>query len=97
MESNLSHETIKINQEIYRGTLEQSVELEYQLPDYYPGIFKMLQFRLEPHVCSCRTSGDQIIIDGDSTMKLMYVDEENGLIRTINQNIPFSKTMKLKN
>lgn len=30
-------------------------------------------------------------------MKLMYVDEENGLIRTINQNIPFSKTMKLKN
>lgn len=97
MESNLSHETIKINQEIYNGTLEQPVELEYQLPDYYPGIFKMLQFRLEPHVCSCRTSGDQIIIDGNSTMKLMYVDEENGLIRTINQNIPFSKTMKLKN
>lgn len=97
MESNLSHETIKINQEIYNGSLEQSVELEYQLPDYYPGIFKMLQFRLEPHICSCRTSGDQIIIDGDSTMKLMYVDEENGLIRTINQNIPFSKTMKLKN
>ena len=97
MESNLSHETIKINKEIYNSTLEQSVELEYQLPDYYPGIFKMLQFRLEPHICSCRTSGDQIIIDGDTIMKLMYVDEENGLIRTINQNIPFSKTMKLKN
>ena len=40
----------------------------------------MLQFKLEPHICSCRTSGDQIIIDGDTVMKLMYVDEENGFI-----------------
>ena len=97
MEPNLSHETVKINQEIYNGALEQPIELEYQLPDYYPGIFKMLQFRLEPHICSCRTSGDQITIDGDAVMKLIYVDEESGSVRSIQQNTPFSKTIKLKN
>ena len=96
MQPNLSHETVKINQEIYNGALEQPIELEYQLPDYYPGIFKMLQFRLEPHICSCRTSGDQITLDGDAVMKLIYVDEENGFLRTLRQNIPFSKTIKLK-
>ena len=96
MEPNLSHETLKINQEIYNGALEQPIELEYQLPDYYPGIFKMLQFRLEPHICSCRTSGDQITLDGEAVMKLIYVDEENGFLRTLRQNIPFSKTIKLK-
>ena len=96
MELNLSHDTIKINESFYDGTLEQSIEYEYQLPDYYPGIFKLLQCRIEPHICSCRTSTDQLVIDGDAVMKLMYIDEDGGSVSSIEQNIPFSKTLDLK-
>ena len=36
MELNLSHENIRINESVYDGTLEQSIEQDYSLPDYYP-------------------------------------------------------------
>ena len=64
MEPNISQETIKINKEIFNQTIELPIELDYQLPDYYTGIFKMLQFRSEPHICSFRSSSNQFTIDG---------------------------------
>ena len=51
MEPNFSYGTLKINQEVFNQTVEQPIEFEYQLPDYCTGIFKMLQFRTEPHIC----------------------------------------------
>jgi len=96
MEPNFSQGAIKINREIFNQTIEQPIELEYQLPDYLTGIFKMLQFRAEPHICSFRSSGEQFTIDGNTIIKLIYIDEEEGNIKSIHQNIPFSKTLKLK-
>lgn len=95
MEPNFSQGTIKINQEIFNQTMEQPLELDYQLPDYCNGIFKMLQFRTEPHINSCRHSSDQFTIDGNTIIKLIYIDEEEGNLKSITQNIPFSKTIKL--
>lgn len=96
MEPNISQETIKINKEIFNQTIELPIELDYQLPDYYTGIFKMLQFRSEPHICSFRSSSNQFTIDGITVVKLIYIDEDAGNLKAIHQNIPFSKTLKLK-
>lgn len=95
MEPNFSYGTLKINQEIFNQTVEQPLELDYQLPDYCTGIFKMLQFRAEPHICSFRHSGDQFTIDGNTIIKLIYIDEDEGNLKSIHQNVPFSKTIKL--
>ena len=96
MKSNLSYETIKINKIIFNRNLEQTVDFEYQLPDYYTGIFKVLKFTLEPHITSYKAANKQLIIEGNSTAKILYIDEENGDIKSIYQNIPFSKTVNLE-
>lgn len=96
MKSNLSYETVKINKIIFNRNLEQTVDFEYQLPDYYTGIFKVLKFNLEPHINSCKVANKQLIIEGNSAVKILYIDEENGDIKSIHQNIPFSKTVNLE-
>ena len=70
MELNLTHEMISINETIFDGMVEQPVELDYTLPDYYPSIFKVLKCRICPKVYSCRTSGDKLVIDGVISLKL---------------------------
>ncbi len=96
MKSNLTYEKIKINKIIFNKKLEKNIELEYQLPDYYTGIFKVLQFNLTPHISSCRASNKQFIIDGNARMQLLYIDEEAGDVKAIHQNIPFSKTIDVE-
>ncbi len=95
MEPNFARETIKINKLIFNQTIEQDLEFDYQLPDYCTGIFKVLQFKAEPHICSLRSAAEQFTIDGNTIIKLIYIDEEEGNIKSISQNIPFSKTIKL--
>lgn len=96
MELNLNHETIRLNKLAYDGTMEQTIEHEYQLPDYYPSIFKLLKCFIEPHICACRTSGEQLVVDGVVVAKMLYADEEGGGIHSIIQKLPFSKTLELK-
>lgn len=96
MKANLTYEKVKINKIIFNKTLEESIDFSYQLPDYYTGIFKVLQFELEPNISSCRASNKQFIIDGIARMKLIYIDEEEGDVKAIHQNIPFSKTIDLE-
>ena len=96
MKSNLIYEKLKINKIIYDKDIEHQISYQFQLPDYYTGIFKVLQFSLNPHISSCRVSNKQFIVDGNVAMKLLYVDEEGGNIKAIHNNIPFSKTVDVE-
>lgn len=97
MKKKLQFEKTKINKIIYNKNLEQQIEFEYQLPDYYTGIFKVLRFNLNPHISSCRTANNQLTIDGNAIAKLLYLDEEEGNIKSVQQSVPFSKTIEIKN
>lgn len=96
MKKKLQFEKTKINKIIYNKNLEQQIEFEYQLPDYYTGIFKVLRFNLTPHITSCRTANNQFTIDGNAIAKLLYLDEEEGNIKSVQQSVPFSKTIEIK-
>ncbi len=96
MKSNLIYEKVKINKIVYDKNIEHQISYQFQLPDYYTGIFKVLHFSLSPQISSCRVSNKQFIVDGNAEMKLLYVDEEGGNIRAIHQNIPFSKTVDVE-
>ena len=43
MKSKTSQKKISIIKEAFNKSLEQPLEFEYLLPDYYTGIFKLLQ------------------------------------------------------
>ncbi len=96
MELQLSHESICLNEVVFDGTLEQSIELDYLLPDYCSSVFKILKCRILPKVTSERISGGKLMIDGVALIKVLYVTEENYQIRSVTQKQVFSKSVELK-
>ena len=44
----LTRDTICLSEMILDASAEQSVELDYFLPDYYPNIFKLLKTTVTP-------------------------------------------------
>ena len=43
MDLKINREMLSVSEKIYDGVQEQSVELDYILPDYYPDIFKLIK------------------------------------------------------
>ncbi len=96
MEFECSHESVCINEVIFDGKLEQSVELDHLLPDYCPSIFKVLKCRVTPKITSERVSDGKLHLDVMVAVKVLYVAEESNEIRTIDQRLIFSKTAELR-
>lgn len=46
MDYQISTEEMKINEQIANMMAEQSIELDYMLPDYCPEIFKVLRAQM---------------------------------------------------
>lgn len=96
MSIKLTNEAICINEVIFNGILEQSVELDYLLPDYCQSIFKVLKCKIVPKITSQRMMNGNVIIDGVCHIKIIYVSEDNHQIRSIHQKQVFSKSIELK-
>lgn len=96
MELKLTHESICINEIVFDSTLEQSIELDYLLPDYCPSIFKVLKCKVIPKITSERIANGKLTIDGVAYIKVMYVSEDSYQIRSISQKQVFSKCTDLK-
>ena len=63
---------------IYDGVQEQSVELDYILPDYYPDIFKLIKCCIAPTIISSN-------INGDSLNMILKISEKDNKLQCINQ------------
>lgn len=96
MEFECNHETVCINEVVFDGTLEQSVELDHLLPDYCPSIFKTLKCRLTPKITSWRVADGKLFLDAVASIKILYVAEETNELHTIDQRVVFSKTVELR-
>ncbi|MEG0692276.1 MAG: DUF3794 domain-containing protein [Oscillospiraceae bacterium] len=96
MELKLTHESICINEIVFDGALEQSIELDYLLPDYCPSIFKVLKCKVIPKITSERIMNGKLTIDGVAYIKVIYVGEDNYQIHSITQKQVFSKSCDLK-
>lgn len=93
MELNLEYESICINEIVFNGIMEQSVELDYLLPDYCHGIFKVLKCKITPKIMSYQLSANKLVVDGMAYIKVIYVSEENNCIRSFEQKMPFTKSV----
>ncbi len=91
----LIRDTLCVSELLLDASSEQSVELDYVLPDYYPNIFKLLKTSVTPAVQSYKISGSQLIFDGSAEVRILYLPEDGGRICCVQQNIPFSKTVDL--
>ncbi len=96
MEFACNHESVCINEVVFDGNLEQSVELDHLLPDYCPNIFKILKCKLIPKITSRRIEDNKLYLEAIVYIKILYVAEETNEIRLIEQKVIFSKTADLR-
>jgi hypothetical protein len=95
MDLKTTKEPVFLSEVVYDGQVEQGVEFDYVLPDYYPDIFKVLKCALTPCVISYSISGNQLYCDGVVYIKVLYLSRDSNLVNCIEQRYTYSKTIDL--
>ena len=81
----LTRDTICLSEMILDASAEQSVELDYFLPDYYPNIFKLLKTTVTPVIQSQKIAGTKLTIDGMACIRVLYLAETTNRICCVEQ------------
>lgn len=95
MEMKINREELCSSEVILKTKQEQSIELDYVLPDYYPEIFKLLKCFATPYIVSYNVSGSKLTYELCVYIKVCYSDEESSVIHVVDQKMMFTKTVEL--
>ncbi|MDO5559464.1 MAG: DUF3794 domain-containing protein [Oscillospiraceae bacterium] len=94
MDLKINHELIPLKEVIYDGIQEQSVELDYILPDYFPDIFKLIKCETVPNVTSYSVSDDKVVYELCVDVNILYCTQNSSQLNTIRQKLTYSKTLE---
>lgn len=72
---------------------ECPVDGEYVLPDYCPDIAAVLKCTMTPAVLARRIGGDKLVVEGEATVRVLYLDEARKCVHTFECVQPFSCTL----
>lgn len=81
----------------FGGEGECPIDGDYLLPDYCPDIAAILKCTVKPAVLSRQWSGDKLLIDGQCTVSVLYLDEERKCVRAFSCAEPFSCSITAQN
>ena len=95
MDFKVNREILGTNEVVFDGIQEQSVELDYILPDYFPDIFKMIKCQLDPRIVSSNISNDKITYELIIGIKILYCSEQSSAVQCLDQKMSYSKTVDL--
>lgn len=95
MDLKINREMLAVSGSIYDGIQEQSVELDYILPDYCPDIFKLVKCCVSPSVLSWSINGDTLSYELLADIRILYCSENNSSVQCINQKLTYSKSLQL--
>lgn len=96
MDYKLLHQAVSLNETVFDGSVEQSVDCDLTLPDYCPVIQRILKCQVLPQVNSYQMVGDRLTIDGFAQIRLFYTDEGNKAVRCYEYQSPYSKAVEIK-
>jgi len=96
MDFNLHKQAVGINELIFEGMAEQSVDSDLTLPDYCPDILRILKCTITPRVTGVQAAGDRVTVDGNALVRIIYCSE-GSRVRCYEQSYPFSKHIDVKN
>lgn len=88
-------QNIAVNRVILNRTIEQNIDADMILPDYYLPISKILKCKATPRVSSVGINGQTLSLDGDVTVCVIYVSSEN-TVCGFEQSIPFSRSFEIE-
>lgn len=94
-EFKLNRETFSALTVVLENSLEQSVEKDFVLPDYYPDIFRILKCSVIPRIVSHTVNDEKITIEIAVLVRVLYLSENDKAIHSIEQKLNFAKTADL--
>ena len=74
MENEFKTEKIILKKEKFMSNIEQLIENDLSLPDYYGDIVKILGSTAQTNIFSASITGDKAVIDGVVLVRVLYVD-----------------------
>ena len=96
MEYKIETQTVNTLSTVFKGNIEQSIDLDFNLPDYCPDIQKILKCQAYPKIISKNLNEDKLNIEGITIINLIYLDAEKLTIHSCEHTSPFSASYKLK-
>ena len=97
MDCKVMNKAIAICETLFDDFDERPVDCDFVLPDYCPDIAAVLKCTLKPVIQSKQLSGDRMIVDGVSMIRVMYLDEGRKCVRCCEFSQPFTSTFNVKN
>ncbi|MBQ5332150.1 MAG: DUF3794 domain-containing protein [Oscillospiraceae bacterium] len=95
MELKVNKDPVRSGERICSSTQEQSVELDYVLPDYYPEIFRIIKCCAEPEITACAVNGNRVSYELTVRLRVIYCPEENGSPEAVEQKLVYSRTVDI--
>ena len=96
MELKVTKEKISSAEIIFSETNEQSIELDYILPDYLPEIFKILKCIAIPNIISYDISNDKLNYEMTVCIRILYCSENSNAVQIIEQKLAYSKKIDVE-
>ncbi len=96
MSENLLKTSVYTNEVVFSETLEQPIDADFSLPDYYPDIRKVLKCKAIPRITNKNLSGNNLSFDGVVSVTIFYCDD-NGKINAFEYSSTFEKSKELGN
>ena len=77
------------------ASAEQPVEGEFTLPEYGPGVFRIVRTIAEPEIVQRIAAGARATVEGYLKLTIIYLSENGGRMSSVVQRLPFSKQFEL--
>lgn len=95
MDLKVNKEAVRYCEKICSCTQEQSIELDYVLPDYYPEIFRIVKCIAEPQITACAVNGSKAVYELTVCLKVIYCSEGSNVPQAVEQKLVYSRTAEL--
>ena len=95
MNLKVTKEKISSTEIVFSDTNEQSIELDYILPDYFPEIFRILKCITTPQIVSYNIENSKLTYEIAVCIRVIYCAENSNAIHTINQKLTYSRKIDI--
>ena len=95
MDLKINREMLPVTEVILDEMQEQSVELDYVLPDYDPDIFRMIGCEIQPTIVTSTTGTDRITYELRADIRVLYCGSGSTLLQCVTQQMTFTRNVEL--
>lgn len=95
-ELKLTTRELAVTETLLDTSAEQSLELDFLLPDYEPEVFRILKTRVTPVIQQIQVNKNRLELSGVCNVSVLYLSERQDSLQAARQAAPFSKTLELK-